>query len=183
MGLGDNMNEVGKIIDRLDIKLQVAGGVRTLDKALRLIGMGAFRVVLGTAAITNLDFLKKAVSVLSPGKIALALDLMNSKVMVEGWKRVERVDASRLIEEANRLSIGALIFTSIEVDGTLKGANLEATKKIVSKLKVPIIVAGGISGLGDLEKLAEIGVDGVIVGKALYEGTINLKEAISRFSR
>ncbi len=122
------------------------------------------------------------VSALGPGRVALALDLMKNKIMVDGWKRFGGVDAYRLIDEANRLSIGALIFTSIEVDGTLKGADLEATRKIRSEVQLPMIVAGGIKGLEDLEKLVEIGVEGVIIGKALYEGTINLKEAISRFS-
>lgn len=182
MGFGDNTGEISKIVRGVNVKVQVAGGIRTIDKVLKLVALGAFRVVLGTAAIEDPSFLRDVVSAIGSEKVALALDLIGDRVMVEGWKKEGSKDPNILIEEANRLSLGALIFTSIRADGTLGGADLEAARLLRREVKIPMIVAGGVKNLEDLEELSSVGVEGVIIGKALYERTINLQEAISKLS-
>jgi phosphoribosylformimino-5-aminoimidazole carboxamide ribotide isomerase len=180
MGAGENVKEVTEIIGGVNVKVQVAGGIRTLEKARSLLNMGAFRVVFSTAVVKNPSILEEAAETLGPEKVALALDLMGNIVMVEGWRKRGSIEASRLIDYANQLSLGAVIYTSIAADGTLRGVDFEAAERVRRMVKVPLILAGGIRSVKELKRLDDIGVDGAILGKALYEGAINLREAVSK---
>lgn len=180
MGLGENVREMAEIIKQVNVKVQVAGGIRSVEKARSLLEMGAFRVVVSTAVAENPSLLEEAASTLGAEKIALALDLKEGDVMVEGWRKRATLNPDQLIKYANRLSIGAVIFTSIAVDGTLRGVDLETAHRVRKAVQVPLIVAGGIRSVAELKRLEDLGVDGAIVGKALYEGAINLREAVSK---
>ncbi|MEM3072370.1 MAG: 1-(5-phosphoribosyl)-5-[(5-phosphoribosylamino)methylideneamino]imidazole-4-carboxamide isomerase [Candidatus Bathyarchaeia archaeon] len=180
MGVGENVREMTEIIRQVNVKVQVAGGIRSVEKAQSLLEMGAFRVVFSTAAVENPGLLEEAVAILGPEKIALALDLKKGDVMVHGWRKRALRGPKQLIDQANRLSLGAVIFTSISVDGTLQGVDLQTAQRVRSVVKTPLIVAGGISSVAELKRLEDLGVDGAIVGKALYEGAIDLRKAISK---
>jgi phosphoribosylformimino-5-aminoimidazole carboxamide ribotide isomerase len=161
-------------------KIQVGGGIRTMSVVESLLGAGIQRVVLGTAAVQDPDFVKHAL-VERRDNVAIGIDAREGKVKVSGWTEDSNIEA---IELARRLqSIGAhlVIYTDISRDGILTGPNVEATKQMLESTEMYVIASGGVSSIADLRRLAELDntrLDGVIIGKALYEGLVQLEEAL-----
>jgi phosphoribosylformimino-5-aminoimidazole carboxamide ribotide isomerase len=178
LGSGQNMKAIKKILANLNVRAQIGGGIRTLEKADSLLKLGAYRVIFGTAAVQNPSVVKEAVSRYRSKSIAVAIDEKKGKVAIHGWKNKSKIDYLELARSLEIMGVGALIFTSISEDGTLKGPEIEKTVKLVETVKVPVIASGGVATIEDLVELAEIGVEGVIVGTALYEKKFTLKEAL-----
>ena len=169
------------IISTLKINVQVGGGIRDAATARYYLSAGASRVVLGTAAVNNLEFVQ-TLSADFPGKIIIGIDASDGLVAVKGWTEVTGVDAIDMARRFEGSGVCAIVFTDIKRDGTLTGPNLESIERLVSAVKIPIIASGGMSGIEDIRALLGIrrpGVEGVIVGKALYSGAIDLREAIA----
>ena len=169
------------IISTLKINVQVGGGIRDAATARYYLSAGASRVVLGTAAVNNLEFVQ-TISADFPGKIIIGIDASDGLVAVKGWTEVTGVDAIDMARRFEGSGVCAIVFTDIKRDGTLTGPNLESIERLVSAVKIPIIASGGMSGIEDIRALLGIrrpGVEGVIVGKALYSGAIDLREAIA----
>ena len=160
------------------MKVQVGGGIRTLDKAETLLKLGASRVIFGTVAVQNPALIQEAVHRYGSPRVAVAIDERNSKVTLHGWRDQSAIDYLDLARSFEEMKVGSLIFTSTSVDGTLKGPQVEKVRKLVETVRVPVIASGGVASLNDLVKLAGIGVEGVVVGTALYKGSFTLEQAI-----
>jgi len=182
LGSGENVEAVKGILG-LRVRVEVGGGIRTLEKAEALLKLGAFRVIFGTVAVQNPALIAEAVRRYGSTHVTVAIDERNGKVAVHGWKdqsEMDYLDFAHMLEDSN---VGAVIFTSTSVDGTLKGPNVEKTRKLVETVKTPIIASGGINSLEDIIGLARIDVEGVIVGTALYEGKFTFEQAVEAVKR
>jgi phosphoribosylformimino-5-aminoimidazole carboxamide ribotide isomerase len=163
-----------------DVAVQLGGGIRDLDAIESYLDAGVTYVVIGTAAVKNPGFLSDACYAF-PGHVIAGLDAKEGKVAVEGWSKLTGHDVIDLAKKYEEYGIEALIYTDIGRDGMMSGVNIEATYKLAQQLKTPIIASGGLNGLEDVQavctKLVPEGIIGVIAGRALYEGKIDLKNA------
>ncbi|SPF51559.1 1-(5-phosphoribosyl)-5-((5-phosphoribosylamino)methylideneamino) imidazole-4-carboxamide isomerase [Syntrophobacter sp. SbD1] len=170
-----------EIARSLSIPVQVGGGIRTLENVERYLTSGVARVIIGTAALRQPEMIEEA-CVRYPGRIALGLDARDGNVAVEGWKESTQTDAVTLVLRFKNLELAAVIYTDIQRDGMQTGVNIEATRRLIEQTGAPVIASGGVSTIEDIERLlplASIGLLGVITGRAIYEGTLDLREAIS----
>jgi phosphoribosylformimino-5-aminoimidazole carboxamide ribotide isomerase len=162
------------------LKVQVGGGIRSLDMARSYLDQGISRVVVGTRAVQDPDFLR-SLGEQFPGQVALGLDTKDGKVAVQGWTQSTPLSAQALLNKLSLEGIACVIFTDIARDGTLQGPNLEALETMLAESPVPVIASGGISSLADLKSLRDLknkNLLGVIAGKALYEGKITVPDAL-----
>lgn len=176
-----NDSIVLEIARSVSIPVEVGGGIRTLESIERYISGGVARVIIGTAALREPEMLVGACG-RYPGRIALGLDARDGRVAVEGWKESTRTDAVDLVLRFKDLELAAVIYTDIHRDGMQTGVNIEATRRLMEMTGAPVIASGGVSNLRDIEallELARLGLLGVITGRAIYEGTLDLKEAIA----
>lgn len=181
LGAPVHEREVERIVSSVAIPVQVGGGVRNLGAVERYLSMGVDRIVLGTMAQRFPDFVREACSTF-PSKVMVSIDARDGKVSVEGWREVTSVGAIPLAQRMEREGVSGLIFTDIARDGTEGGVNLVQIRNLAGSVNIPVIAAGGVSDLADIEGLLEmeaLGVIGVIIGKALYSGGIHLGEALA----
>ena len=172
-----HLDLVRDIAHAVDIPIQLGGGIRRTEDVLKSLAAKVDRVVIGTRALEDPDWLE-SLSWEFPGKVVASVDAREEKVAVKGWKAVSHVDARDLVESLNELRLAAIIYTDISRDGMLTSVNFKTVEKMFRAARVPLIVAGGITTLDDVRQLRDIGVGGVIIGKALYRGYIRLEEAI-----
>ncbi len=171
-----------RIAEAVSIPVEVGGGIRTVENVEHYLSRGIARVILGTAALREPEILEEACR-RYPGKIALGLDARDGRVAVEGWKEATQIDAISLVHKFSKLALSAVIYTDIHRDGMQTGVNIEATRRLIEASKIPVIASGGVSTMEDIERLSplvSLGLLGVITGRAFYEGTLNLREAIAR---
>ncbi len=169
-----NNDCIKEILANIKIPIQVGGGIRTLEDIENKINLGVSRVILGTAAIKNPEIIKKAVEIYG-NKIAVGVDAKNGNAAAEGWLEVSKKSALDLCLEMKNLGVETIIYTDISKDGMMQGPNIEATKEIIEKTGLNIIASGGVSSYNDLINIKNINAYGAIIGKALFEGTIDLK--------
>lgn len=176
-----NRAAIEAIVSSVTIPTQLGGGIRDIATVEAYLAMGIGRVIIGTAAQRNPDFVKEACR-LFPGQIVVGIDAKNGMVAVQGWAEVTGVTATELAQKFEGYGVSAIIYTDISRDGMMQGPNIEATKALAESISIPVIASGGLSSLKDIENLMAIeasGVTGVITGKAIYSGAINLAEAIA----
>lgn len=183
--VGKPKNEAGikAILSAIDgrIPVQLGGGIRDLDTIERYLDLGVTYIIIGTAAVKNPGFLQDACTAFS-GHIIVGLDAKDGKVAVEGWSKLTGHDVLDLAKKFEDYGAEAVIYTDIGRDGMLSGVNIEATVKLARTLRVPVIASGGLTGLPDIEALCAVeaeGVSGVITGRAIYEGTIDFRQALA----
>jgi phosphoribosylformimino-5-aminoimidazole carboxamide ribotide isomerase len=172
-----NIEIIETIANAVLVPTQLGGGIRTLDNTSRLLKMGVERVIFGTAAVENTDLIKEACRKYAEA-IIVSIDAREGWVATRGWLRGTELKATRLAQDMARLGVRRFIYTDITRDGTLTGPNYGAISELIEAVKLPVIAAGGISSLEQLKVLRGIGVEGAIIGKALYTGDINLKKAL-----
>ena len=180
-GSPKNLETISSIIEAISIPVQVGGGIRDIPTIERLLQMGVSRVILGTVAIRSPELVQEACDRFGE-RIVVGIDARDGKVAIEGWGLTAEKDALELVNEVSKVGIKRVIFTDISRDGTLKGPNLEAIKKLVTSAEVKVIASGGVSTIDDIKAINELkhlGVEGVIVGKALYAGTVDFEEALA----
>ncbi len=177
IGTGSNSAIVEKIISSIGIPVEVGGGIRTMEKARALVNMGAERVIFGTAAL-EMKLVREGLRTLGPSHVMAAVDHMAGRVAVKGWKDMTAIDALALATRLEEEGVRLMMMTAVDRDGTMKGPNLGYSLKAVEALRSAVYLAGGFSALGDITRLKGTKVAGVIVGKALYEGTIDLRKAM-----
>jgi len=180
LGEPDNADIVEHIIKEIDIDVEVGGGIRNVEKALRFKNAGAKRIIVGTKSLDD-DFLKELLSALGQDKLAVSVDIKEGFVATKGWQEKSKLKPIEFIEKVAALGIKWVIYTDISKDGTLEGLNLKALKELSVFKGINFIASGGVSGMSDLKKVkAQLPfVWGVISGKALYDGKLSLPEAIS----
>lgn len=177
MGEPKNMDIVGEIAAKLKIPVQLGGGVRNLEALEGALQKGISRVILGTSAVSDTGFVKKALQIYKD-RIAIGIDAKDGRVAIEGWEKTSDFTAVSFARQMQHLGAQTIIYTDISRDGMLAGPNLKAMEEMVRALDVAVIASGGVKGVEDIKNLKNVGVAGAIVGKALYTGNIDLKEAI-----
>tara|TARA_B110000967_G_C18728136_1_gene481199 strand:- start:142 stop:873 length:732 start_codon:yes stop_codon:yes gene_type:complete len=173
-----NLKIIENIIKKLNTTIEIGGGIRSMDKIQAYIDIGVDKVILGSAAIKNPDFLKKACGVFK-GKIVLGLDAKKGKLAVSGWKETINQTAEDYLKNVNSHGFSRVVYTDIDRDGTKTGPNIEETINIAKISSASVVVSGGISSTEDIKRIKTLNksnIEGVIVGKAIYDGDINLNE-------
>ena len=179
-GQPENWQAITEIVRAVDVPVQVGGGLRDRSRVQALFKLGVQYAILGTVAVENPDLVGE-LSAEFPGRIFVGIDARDGRVATRGWLETSTVMADDLAQRMGDLGAAAIIYTDIQRDGTLKGPNLKALRTLAGKINTPVIASGGVSSMGDLLSLlgvAPLGVTGVIIGKALYTGNLDLSEAI-----
>ncbi len=177
-GSQTNLPTIKEIIEKTGLFVEVGGGIRTLETVERYIEVGADRVIIGTAAVTDPEFLEAAVAKYGD-KIAVGVDIKDGYVAIKGWTEKSEISCFDFCEKLAKLGVKTIICTDISKDGLLAGTNLELYRELGARFNMDITASGGVSSLDDVRKLAQMGMYGAILGKALYTGNINLEEAIA----
>jgi len=179
-----NLSHIESVMKAVRVKVQVGGGIRTIDTVRRYLNAGVSRVVLGTAALTDRRLLDLACQEF-PRRIVLGLDARDGRIAVKGWTTVSDVKAIDLLKELSGCAIAAVVYTDIARDGMLNGPNIPALKEVVEYSSFPVIASGGITRLEDLQAVRSLGpkIEGAIVGKALYDGKLDLMAAVAALGK
>ena len=180
-GIPKNLDAIKAIRSAVKMPIEVGGGIRDMATIRTLVSIGIERIILGTAAIENPAFVQEACREF-PGRIIVGIDARDGLVAIKGWAEVTKVKAVDLATQMQDYGVIAIIYTDIKRDGMLSGPNIEATKALAEALHIPVIASGGVHTMKDVENLLAVrysGVSGVITGKAIYTGSLNLKEALA----
>ncbi len=180
-GAPRNLDAIKSIRQAVTMSIEVGGGIRDLATIGTLVSIGVERIILGTAAIENPQFVAEACAKY-PGRIIVGIDAKDGLVAIRGWAEVTKVKAIDLANQMQENGVIAIIYTDIKRDGMLSGPNVEATRDLARALHIPVIASGGVHTMKDIENLLAVrqaGVSGVITGKAIYSGSLDLKEAIA----
>lgn len=183
-GKPKNFNVIKSIVDSVSCPVQLGGGIRNIDTVREYIGIGVKRIILGTAAFNDEEFLKIACTEF-PNEIAVGVDTKEGKIAVKGWTEVIDKDTSLVLQDLKNAGVSVVLNTNIDRDGTMEGINIEAASEFIENSPIPVIASGGIATMEDLEKLSSIenlGIYGAILGKSIYTGSIDLEKAIQRYS-
>ena len=173
-----NLDVIENIVKKLNISIEIGGGIRSVEKIRTYFDIGVDKVILGSAAIKNPDFLKQACEIFKE-KIALGLDAKKGRLSVSGWKETTDQTAEDYLKNVNNFGFSRVIYTDIDRDGTKTEPNIEETINIAKISSVPVVVSGGISSLQDIKRiktLNKLNIEGVIVGRAIYDGDIKLSD-------
>ena len=169
---------IQEIIKKVKVKIQIGGGIRTIDDISRWIEMGIDRVVMGTAAVENIELLETACNKFK-NKIAVSLDAKDGLIALSGWKKQTNISAIDFIKKIQNFGVSRIIYTDINRDGTKQGPNIKDTVELSSKAKIPLVISGGVSSLEDIKKIKSLSnsnIEGVIIGKAIYDGDIKIND-------
>ena len=178
-GNNPNFELISEIVRATNMRVQVGGGIRSIETVQRYINSGVSRVVIGTAAVTDPVFLEEAIAAFGE-KIAVGVDIKGEKVAIHGWTRSSEKNCFDFCAELEQMGVKTLICTDISKDGAMQGPCVELYRRLVETCNMDIIASGGVSVFGDLVALAETKVEGAILGKSLYTGSISLAEALCR---
>ena len=173
-----NLGIIQDIVGKFDLKVEIGGGIRKLDSIKKYVDAGVEKVILGSAAIKDKKFLKKACQTF-PDKIALGLDAKDGYLSVSGWKENSNKLTLDYLSEVNDYGVSRLIYTDINKDGMKQSPNFEETSRVAAKSNCPVIISGGVSSIDDIKKAKGLkNIEGIIVGKAIYDGDIKLEELV-----
>ena len=172
-----NLETIKNIVENGGLLVEVGGGIRSEEVIQKYLDAGVFRVILGTAAVQNPVFLEEMVQKYGE-KIAVGVDIKDGMVAIKGWTEVSAESCFDFCEKLQKIGVKTIICTDISKDGLLSGTNLELYKELSEKFSVDIVASGGVTTLDDVKKLADMGMYGAILGKALYTGNIDLKAAV-----
>ena len=172
-----NLKVIEEIVQKFNFKIEIGGGVRSQENVAKLLDIGSDKVILGTAAIKEKSFLESCCKKY-PGKIALSLDARKNNVAISGWKDQTNINIFDYLNVVKDYGISRLIYTDIDKDGTNTGPNFEDSYKVANRFNIPVVISGGISSMNDINKIVSDNkkIEGIIVGKAIYENKINLDE-------
>ena len=173
-----NLNIIQEIVSKYDLKIEVGGGVRSIDSIKKYVDLGVEKVILGSAAIKKKEFLKEACTKFK-NKIALGLDAKKGNLSISGWKEDLNIKTLDFLKDIKDYGVSRLIYTDIDRDGTKESPNFEETVKVADVSSCPVIISGGVSSINDIKKAKELSkknIEGIIIGKAIYDGDIKLEE-------
>ena len=177
-GMTVNLDIIQEVVSKHDLKIEIGGGVRTLDSIKKYVDVGVDKVILGSAAIKNKEFLKEACKKFK-GQIALGLDAKEGNLSVSGWKENLNIKTIDFLKEVNSFGVSRIIYTDINKDGMKTSPNFDETIKIAELSNCPVVISGGVSSINDIKKAKDLNnkkIEGIIIGKAIYDGDIKLDE-------
>lgn len=183
--VGHSVNDdvIKEIILNVNIPIQIGGGIRTIKDIDSKLNLGVSRVIIGTKAVENPAFIKEAINIFGADRIVVGIDAKDGRVAIEGWEKMSNYSPISLGIQMREIGIKTIIYTDIAKEGMLEGANITRTIEMVEATGLNIIASGGVYSLKDLEMIEEVKIQGVIIGKALYENRIDLKKAIDLFEK
>jgi phosphoribosylformimino-5-aminoimidazole carboxamide ribotide isomerase len=173
-----NLDIIQEIVDKYDLKIEIGGGIRNIESIKKYIDVGVEKVILGSAAINSKEFLKEACKEFK-NKIALGLDARKGNLSVSGWKEDLNIKTLDFLKDVKDYGVSRLIYTDIDRDGTKESPNFEETIKVAAASSCPVIISGGVSSINDIKKAKDLSnknIEGIIVGKAIYDGDIKLEK-------
>jgi len=173
-----NSTTINEIVKKIKSKIQIGGGIRTIDDISRWVEMGIDKVVMGTAAVENIELLETACNKFK-NKIAVALDVKDGFIALSGWTKRTNISAIDFIKKIQNFGVSRIIYTDINRDGTKQGPNIKDTVELSSKSTIPLVISGGVSSLEDIKKIKSLSnsnIEGVIVGKSIYDGDIKISD-------
>ena len=173
-----NSNIVKEIIKKIKLKIQIGGGIRTIDDINSWIKTGVDKIVMGTAAIEDIALLETACNKFK-NKIAVAIDVKDGLIVLSGWKKQTNISAIDYIRKIKNFGVSRIVYTDINKDGTKKGPNIKDTVELSGKVKIPLVISGGVSSIEDIKKIKSLNnsnIEGVIVGKSIYDGDIKISD-------
>jgi len=177
-GRAVNSTTINEIVKKVKSKIQIGGGIRTIDDISRWVEMGVDKVVMGTAAVENIELLETACNKFK-NKIAVALDVKDGFIALSGWTKRTNISAIDFIKKIQNFGVSRIIYTDINRDGTKQGPNIKDTVELSSKSTIPLVISGGVSSLEDIKKIKSLSnsnIEGVIVGKSIYDGDIKIND-------
>ena len=180
-GRSVNAEVIRKIASSVNIPIELGGGIRTLENIKEVLELGVYRAIIGTKAVENPEFIREAIEKFGAEHIVVGVDAKDGYVAVEGWEKLSDKTALSMALAMKDMGIKTIVYTDISKDGMLQGPNVEQTKLLSDKTGIDIIASGGVSGMDDLRNIQNAGIHGAIIGKAIYEKRINLKEAVDEF--
>lgn len=181
LGEPKNMDSASMIVRSVSIPIELGGGIRSLESIKWAFNIGAAKVILGTKVVDDMDFISTAIKRYGE-KIVVSIDAKSGFVMMHGWTKSSTINAIDIARRMEHIGASSIIYTDVTADGTMSGPNLTMVDNFMKNVNIPVVIAGGISSVDDIRKLCALNrknLIGVIVGKALYEGEVNLREAIS----
>lgn len=180
---GHSVNEpvIRKIAEMVSIPIELGGGIRTRESVAGMLSLGVKRVIIGTKAVERPEFLRELVEEFGKDAIVAGIDARDGWVAIQGWEKISKIRALDLCMQMKDFGVEHIVYTDISRDGMLSGPNVEATKNLTVETGLDIIASGGVSCMEDLEQLYREGIRGAIIGKALYEKRIHLKDAVEKF--
>jgi phosphoribosylformimino-5-aminoimidazole carboxamide ribotide isomerase len=173
-----NRASIQAIVEAVAVPCEVGGGIRDVETIADLLDLGVARLIIGTKALKEPEWFRD-VCRRFPGRLVLGIDARNGRVATDGWLKASEVSATRLAGDLSREPIAAIVYTDIATDGMLAGPNLEAMDEMRRAVDVPVVASGGVTTVTDVAQLAQLGMAGCIIGRSLYEGRLNLAEALS----
>ena len=176
-GLTPNIETVRALVKSSDMFTELGGGIRNIETVKKYVDIGVDRVILGTAAVIDREFLKRAISLFGE-KIAVGVDIKDGFVAIKGWTEKSELEAFSFCRELEKIGVSTIISTDISKDGAMQGTNRELYVRLQSELNMNIVASGGVSSLDDVLALSKMGLYGAIIGKAYYTGAVSLEEAI-----
>ena len=176
--IGINDETLSKVAKSVDVPIQVGGGIRDEKRVKELLDLGINRVIVGTMAIENKELLKELIEKYKADKIVVSIDAKNGKVATHGWEKVSDIDSLDLCKELEQIGVKTIVYTDISKDGMLEGPNFDIYKELSQKTTLDIIASGGVTSIDDVKCLLDMNMYGAIIGKALYDNRIDLKEVL-----
>jgi phosphoribosylformimino-5-aminoimidazole carboxamide ribotide isomerase len=177
-----NFDSIKGIIQEAGLFVQVGGGIRDMERIKAYVDLGVHRVILGTAAVTEPEFLKTAIKTYGD-KIAVGVDVKAGRVAINGWQQVTDIEAEDFLRSLEKLGLATVIYTDISKDGGLEGTNLQAYEDLEKNYSFQIIASGGVTYMEEIQALKNMGIYGAILGKALYAGSLVLREVVGHFEQ
>ena len=169
---------IQEIIKKVKAKIQIGGGIRKIDDISRWIKLGVDKVVMGTAAVENIELLKTACKMFK-NKITVSIDVKDGLIALSGWKKQTNISAIDFIKKIQNFGVSRIIYTDIYKDGTKEGPNIKDAVELSSKVKIPLVISGGVSSIEDIKKIKSLNnpnIEGAIIGKAIYDGDIQISD-------
>ena len=176
--IGINDETLAKVAKSVDVPIQVGGGIRDEKRVKELLDLGINRVIVGTMAIENKELLKELIEKYKADKIVVSIDAKNGKVATHGWEKLSDIDSVDLCKELEQIGVKTIVYTDISKDGMLEGPNFDIYKELSQKTSLDIIASGGVTSIDDVKRLLDMNMYGAIIGKALYDNRIDLKEVL-----
>ena len=177
-----NFDSIKGIIQEAGLFVQVGGGIRDMERIKAYVDLGVHRVILGTAAVTEPEFLKSAIKTYGD-KIAVGVDVKAGRVAINGWQQVTDIEAEDFLRSLEKLGLATVIYTDISKDGGLEGTNLQAYEDLEKNYSFQIIASGGVTYMEEIQALKNMGIYGAVLGKALYAGSLVLREVVGHFEQ
>ncbi len=182
---GHSVNEpaIRAVLEAVDVPVQLGGGIRSAEAVENLLSLGVSRCIIGTKAVQQPEWIRELVDTFGAERIVVGVDAKDGMVAVEGWEKVSSLSAAQLCGQMKEYGVRHIVYTDISRDGMLSGPNVAATRILTEQTGLDVIASGGISCMEDLERLEADGIRGAIIGKALYEKRIDLREAVAKFEK